>query len=144
MLTRDCRLKGNLGVPVKVQPPPHAETQTALSPLSMSSLPFTTDRNKMLLNSYLKLSLLDTGLGRHLLNTTVHPTSQLLVSSKFLQIGIFKKYFYFKTITRKNKQKQPTNQNTQYVGFFTVSFSKCTSYTCPDGLLHFLCLSTAY
>lgn len=118
MLTRDCRLKGNLGVPVKVQPPPHAETQTALSPLSMSSLPFTTDRNKMLLNSYLKLSLLDTGLGRHLLNTTVHSISQLLVSSKFLQIGIFKKYLYFKTVTRKKQTKTTHKSKHSVCGFF--------------------------
>lgn len=136
------RLKGNLGVLLKVQPPPYAGTRNkvryfqilmthslknCIVPLSMPTFLFTTERNQMFLNSYLKLSLLDIGLGRHLLDTRVHPIRQLFVSIKSLRIGIFKRYFYFIT----NTKKTPTNQNTQYVGFFTVSFFKLTFLHLP-------------
>lgn len=85
--------------------------KNCIVPLSMPTLLFTTERNQMFLNSYLKLSLLDIGLGRHLLDTRVHPIRQLFVSIKSLRIGIFKRYFY-------KYEKKPHKSKHSIHGFF--------------------------
>lgn len=139
-----------------MQPPPYAGTRNKVRyfqilmthslknwivPLSMPTLLFTTERNQMFLNSYLKLSLLDIGLRRHLLDNRIHPIRQLFVSIKSLRIGIFKRYFYFITNTKK-KTPQIKTLNTWVFSLF--HFSNWHPYTCQDGLLHFTCLSIAY